>query len=62
MKKPKKKKYPKKPKQSSSNESKKNYLARIKEIDSDFAKAEKEYTKEVADKKKLNTQVAAVRR
>jgi len=62
MKKPTKKKYPDKPKQSSSNTAKINYLARIKEIDSDFVKAEKEYKSEMAEKKKLIDQVKAVRR
>lgn len=62
MKKPTKKKYPKKPKQSASVESKENFLKRIKEIDSEFKSALAKYESDKKKNKVLSAKIKAVRR
>ena len=62
MKKPKKGKYPNKPKHSSSNQVKENYLDRVKEIDKKHVDAMKDYNSEMKKKEILDKKIQSVKR
>lgn len=60
LRKPKNKKYPKKPKKNASIEVKQNYLSKVKAIDSQNAEALREYTAKKSINEKLDKQIASV--
>lgn len=62
LRKPKKRKYPKKPKASASADVMQNYLDKVKEIDKDYDAAVRAYEKEKKDRKNLRDKVKKVRR
>lgn len=62
IKKPKKLKYPRKPKQKASLQVHENYLAKVKEIDKENKKRESDYKRDVKKLDSVKKQIASIKR